>query len=107
MPYKKTPMPEGFDRRIKIPKTEHTNIKLLHKNGMAIRAIARLYNVNKRLIQFILFPDRNKINLQHREERGGSKQYYDKDKWRVVHREHRRYKSTVLGINKRDYGYVV
>lgn len=98
-------IPPELDRRIKIQKSEHANIKMLHKQGMAIRAIARQYGVDKRLIQFILFPERQKLNYQHRVERGGSMQYYDKDKWRETMKEHRHYKSTVFGKNKKDYGY--
>jgi hypothetical protein len=85
-----------LDRRIKIPKSEYPVIFELHKNGEFIRAIARLYNVNKRLIQFILFPERLKKNYQNRLDHGGSKQYYDKDKWKIVMREHRQYKRSLL-----------
>ncbi len=94
MPYKsqKIILPSKFDRRIKIPKSEHKAIKQAYKQGEAIRAIARRYKVDKRLIQFILFPERQKLNYIHRLERGGSKQYYNKDKWRETQKEHRSYK---------------
>jgi hypothetical protein len=98
-------MPPELDRRIKIQKSEHPRIKLLHAQGVAIRAIAREYGVDKRLIQFILFPERQKVMYQARVARGGSMQYYDKNKWREVMKEHRHYKSTVFGKNKKDYGY--
>lgn len=101
MPYKKRYLPEHLDRRIKIPKAEHKTIKQLHKDGVAIRAIARLYKVDKRLIQFILFPERQEAMYQARLERGGSKIYYNKDKWRKTQKEHRRYKSRVLGITRK------
>lgn len=100
MPYKKRYLTEAYDRRVKIPKSEHINIKALHNQGQAIRAIARHYGVDKRLIQFILFPERHAKNLQDRAERGGSKIYYDKDKWRETMREHRQYKAKVFKINK-------
>lgn len=85
-----------FDRRIKIPKQKHKEIITLHAKGMAIRAISRKYSVNKRLIQFILFPERQIKNYQNRLERGGSKQYYNKDKWKLTMREHRHYKRKLL-----------
>lgn len=100
MPYKKRYLTEAQDRRIKIPKSEYSNIKTMHKQGQAIRAIARQYGVDHRLIQFILFPERHAKNLQDRAERGGSKIYYNRDKWRETMREHRQYKARVLGINK-------
>ena len=98
-------LPEGKDRRIKIRKSEYNTIKRKHIKGMAIRAIAREYGVDKRLIQFILFPERKALNIQQRTERGGSKIYYNRDKWRLTMREHRRYKATVFNINRKNYGY--
>ena len=89
-----------FDRRIKIPKSEYPVILKLHKSGCAIRAIARKYSVNKRLIQFILFPERKVKNLQDRIERGGSRQYYDKDKWKIVMQEHRNYRRKLFKEGK-------
>ncbi len=83
------------DRRVKIPKTEYPTILNMHKKGDAIRAIARHYNVNKRLIQFILYPERQAKCYKARLERGGSKQYYNKEKWRLVMRGHRRYKRSL------------
>lgn len=85
-----------LDRRIKIPKSEYPVIFALHKNGEFIRAIARRYGVDHRLIQFILFPERHKKNYQNRLDRGGSKQYYDKDKWKITMREHRHYKRSLM-----------
>lgn len=88
------------DRRIKIPNTEHDYIRQRFKNGEAIRAIARDYGVDHRLIQFIIYPERKILNLKLRADRGGSKKYYDKDKWRETHREHRNYKKQLLNNNK-------
>ena len=83
------------DLRIKIPKTEYPAIKSLHTKGIAIREIARSYSVDHRLIQFILFPERHKRNIELRKERGGSKIYYNKDKCREVMRRHRAHKKQV------------
>lgn len=88
------------DRRIKIPKTEHTYIINRHKQGEAIRAIARDYGVDKRLIQFIIYPERQVLNKLYRARRGGSKIYYNKDKWRETMREHRAYKLKLLKQTK-------
>lgn len=87
------------DRRIKIPKTEYTYIIARHKNGEAIRALARDYNVNERLIQFIIYPERKELNYKLRLARGGSKIYYNKDKWRETMRFHRAYKKSLLLVN--------
>jgi hypothetical protein len=87
------------DRRIKIQASEHKYIISRHKNGEGIRAMAREYGVDKRLIQFIIYPERKALNYKLRLARGGSKQYYNKDKWRETMREHRNYKKSLLVKN--------
>ena len=97
MPYAhiRKKIPPELDRRIKIQKSEHDDIRKRHKEGEAIRAIARAYGVDKRLIQFIIYPERQAINLVNRHKRGGSKQYYNKDKWKETQKEHRHYKQSI------------
>lgn len=84
------------DKRIKIPKEDYPYIKQRHKNGEAIRAIARSYDVDKRLIQFILFPERLELNKKLRKERGGWKQYYNTDTRREEMRKFRKHKRELL-----------
>jgi transposase-like protein len=95
MPYKSDKIKieyTKFDRRIKLSSEDKLKIISLYKKGYSIREITRLFKVNRRLIQFILFPERQEINKRLRKERGGSKIYYDKDKNREIQKEHRRYK---------------
>lgn len=80
-----------YDRRIKLTEEDKDRIRSL-KGTMSINAIAREYQVDKRTIQFILFPERLQRNIQLRQERGGSKLYYDKYKHREAIKEHRQYK---------------
>jgi hypothetical protein len=54
--------------------------------------LAALYGVSRRTIQFILDPDKLKENLKRRKERGGSMQYYEKDRHSSYVKGHRRYK---------------
>lgn len=56
------------------------------------RGLAKHFNVSRRLIQFVLDPDKQKNNIERRKERGGSKQYYDKNYNREKIKEHRHYK---------------
>jgi hypothetical protein len=86
-------LPEEKDRRVKIPKDQHEVIKQMYDDGMAIRAIAREYNVDKRLIQFILFPERQLAAKANREW----KKYYDKDDRKGIMKEHRKYKNSIQG----------
>ena len=55
------------DGRRKIPKSEHKKIRQLYSEIHSTRKIAKLYGVDKRLIQFILYPERlAKLQHQHR-----------------------------------------
>lgn len=78
------------DRRVKL--TEQDKADILELTGMSIRGIARMYGVDKRLIQFILYPERKAKNLLDRKNRGGSMAYYDKDKQKEYMKKHRHYK---------------
>jgi hypothetical protein len=98
MPYK--------SEKIKIEKTEHDKrVKLSdeqrqeikeNKLGLSLSKLAEMYGVSKRLIQFILDPEKQKRNLELREERGGSKIYYDKEKHNESVKKHRRYKQKLF-----------
>ena len=62
------------------------------KGNISQRALAVAYGVSRRTIVFTIYPERRKQNYQRRVERGGSKQYYDKDKHTKAIRETRKYK---------------
>lgn len=78
------------DRRVKLTEQDRADISEL--TGMSIRGIARMYGVDKRLIQFILYPERKAKNLLDRKNRGGSMAYYDKNKQKEYIKKHRHYK---------------
>lgn len=93
MPYKSEKIKIAgtkHDKRIKLSEADKEEIKELV--GMPIRAIARLYGVDKRLIQFILYPERLVKNKLDRANRGGSATYYDRDKNRDYVKKHRHHK---------------
>ena len=93
MPYKSEKIKIAgslYDKRIKLTEQDREDIKNL--TGMSIRGIARMYGVDKRLIQFILFPERHQKNLLDRKNRGGSKQYYNREKQRQYMKKHRNHK---------------
>ena len=100
MPFKyereKWHLPKEYNRRIKLLDTDKETIRELHKQGKeSINGLARLYNVNKRLIQFILFPEREARNKELRAIRGGSKRYYDRERNRLAEKDTRNYKQTI------------
>ena len=85
-------IPKEFDRRIKLTDEDKANIISFHSKGISQRALARYFNVSRRLISFVLFPDRLVINKQKRLESGGSKQYYNKEKQRLYSQKTREYR---------------
>lgn len=83
-------------RNVKLLDCQKEMIKYWHSKGTAIRALAKMFKVDRRTIQFILFPERLERNKKLREQRGGTKIYYDKNKHRETTKEHRNYKKQVL-----------
>ena len=79
-----------YDRRIKLTQKDKDDIRNIR--GMSIGAIARKYGVSKRLIGFILHPEKHIENLKLRAERGGTMFYYNKEKQRVYAANTRNYK---------------
>lgn len=97
MPYQHTKLriPKKHDRRVKLTDAQRQQIKDLY-GDVSQRKLAKQFGVSRRLIQFIGCPEKHRRNLQRRAESGGSKQYYDKDKWRVQKRNHDRYKQELF-----------
>jgi len=71
---------DAHDKRVKIPKSEHEYIRQRHKAGEGIRHLGRVYGVDKRTIQFILFPERLAIVRKHSKARGQSRKSYLNEK---------------------------
>lgn len=99
MPYKfetdKIPLPRAKDRRVKLSNEQREAIRANPAN-LSQRQIATMYGVSRRTVQFIQSPEKHGENLMRRQERGGWKQYYDKEKHREAMQDHRRYKAAVL-----------
>ena len=99
MPYKfetdKIPLPKGKDRRVRLTPEQRAEIRE-NVDGLSQRALANKYKVSRRLVQFILQPDKHAQNLKCRQDRGGWQQYYDKNKHKDAMREHRQYKKSAL-----------
>ena len=80
-----------YDRRRKLTEDDKINI-IKFSAEVSIHGLARMYNVDRRTIQFILYPERHKHSLELREARGGWKLYHDPDAQRKSVKEHRAYK---------------
>lgn len=100
MPYKSEKIKiEGtkFDRRIKLtPKDKLEIVKIRQEQGTSYQKIANQFKVSKRCIIFICKPETLEASNKAREERGGSKIYYDKEKQNQAKKEHRRYKQELF-----------
>lgn len=64
--------------------------------GYSQRQLAKMFNVSRRTITFIIDPEQLKQNKERRLERGGSKQYYNKEKHNLEMKKHRNYKYQTL-----------
>ena len=98
MPYKSEKIKiEGtsFDRRIKLTINDKEEIKRLSSDHSQ-RYLAKMFNVSRRTIQFIIDPNKHIENLKRRAEKCGSKQYYDREKQTQSIREHRKYKNDLF-----------
>ena len=86
-----------MDKRVKLTDDDKVAIRLWRDTeGISQRSLARIFGVSRRTIQFVLDPEKLKQNVERREERGGTAQYYDRDKPRVYMREHRKHKAELL-----------
>ena len=93
-------LPRDKDRRVKLTDKERADIQARYKAGEGVRSIARVYShVSRRLIQFVLFPERAKVNAQHYKNRAQAQTTYAKvkgEKWASIMRKHRHYKQDTL-----------
>ena len=86
---------EKLDRRAKLTAEERLTIKELYPEKSQ-RVLAREFGVSRRLIQFIVDPEKHKGNLETRKANGGWKTYYDKEKHRQYMAKHRAHKRELL-----------
>lgn len=84
-----------LDRRCKLLPCQKEMIHYWYKEGFSIAVISRMFHVNKRLIQFELFPERKIKNIQDRKDRGAD-YYKGGEEWNKTIREHRGYKNKLL-----------
>lgn len=83
----------SLDRRVKLTPEDKLEIKKEYEQGLiSINGLARKWNVSKRSIQFILFPERAEHAKKLYAERRKDKRYYDKDKHKEYTKKHRNYK---------------
>ena len=82
-----------YDRRRRLTDDDREDIQRDAAAGDSLHMIAARYGVSRRLVQFILYPERLEQNKLRRAARGGSRAYYDKNKNTATMRAHRAYKT--------------
>ena len=82
------------DRRIKLNDQQREAIREKYATGMYTqRNLAEEYGVSRRLISFVLDPDKLKKNAEQLKKRKADGRYKPtKEKWAAIQREHRQYK---------------
>lgn len=86
-----------FDKRSKLLPCQKEMIVYYSKRGYSQRKLAAMFNVSRRLITFIIDPQKLKKNYEARLELGGSKIYYKGGpEWAEAVRNHRRRKHSIL-----------
>lgn len=81
---------EFLDKRVKLLPCQREMIHFNYeKFGYSMRTLSKIFKVDRRLIQFELYPERKIQNIQKRLERGGWTQYYNKEEHSVSMKNHR------------------
>jgi len=100
MPYKfeKTPINnQKYDKRVKLTDEQREKIRNDYDTGeISIRGLERKYGVSRRLIQFILFPERLEKAKRDFAQRQREGRYYDKDKHKEYMKKHREHKKDLV-----------
>lgn len=84
-------MQRKFDRRVKL--TENQKEEILSLKDKETKAeVAKAFNVSRRTVDFIWHPEKLERNKELRKERGGSKQYYNREDHNKAMQKTRAYK---------------
>ena len=100
----KQKLPPEHDRRRKLTDEDRAEIRRMYfRQGMGVRAIAREYSdkCSRRLIQFVLFPERAEKNAQNYKDRDQAAKTYERvrgKQWAKTMREHRKHRAKVFAM---------
>lgn len=101
MPYKSEKIKIAgtkHDRRRKLTEDQKQYIRWLREEEkLSQRKLAAMFGVSRRLITFILDPDKEKSNKARlKESKAKGKYKYTKEKWAATMKEHRHYKQKLF-----------
>lgn len=95
MPYvsEKIPLPPQYDRRRKLTEDDKVEIVRLRKeHNLSQRTLARMFGVSRRLIVFIIDPEKHERAKAQYKERRKDGRYYDRETHTIAIRNLRQYK---------------
>lgn len=99
---------ENLDRRRKLPRSEHARIRQLYASGKhSQRNLAGMFGVSRRLITFILVPDRERVQKERVKKEKRWLKYYDRETHTENIKNLRDYKRKVFGIGKFKHSTMV
>lgn len=99
--YKHLKMKKEDDKRIKLTDDDRQEIRKLYNTGtFSQRQLAKMFNVSRRSIQFVLDPEKLRKNQEQRIERAKDGRYYDKEKQREYMKQYRRKKKLLCDAGK-------
>ena len=94
--YEKIKVGKERNRNRKLPPDKHDEIRKKYaEGGTSQRKLAAEYGVSRRLITFILNPDKYALNRQRLAERQAEGRYYDKEKHRQYTKRYRDHKKEI------------
>jgi transposase len=85
-----------LDKRVKLLPCQKEMVLHYRGEGWSQRALAKHFNVSRRLITFVIDPDKKRRDLENRAARGGHKVYYDREKNNTYMKSHRAKKHILL-----------
>lgn len=96
---------ERLDRRVKLTESDRQDIRNAYfgehyREQPTMTYLAQKYGVDRRLIQFVLFPEREKRQKELASKRQKEGRYYDKEKRRKYMQNHRDYKRSLVKQGK-------
>ncbi|MDQ0297720.1 hypothetical protein J2S78_000128 [Salibacterium salarium] len=99
--------PEALDRRVKLTTDDKQAIRDTYfatpeKQRPTMTALAAKHNVDRRLIQFILFPERETRHKKLAQNRQKNGRYYNREKGRKNMQNYRAYKRELIQEKKLD-----
>ncbi|WP_078598586.1 hypothetical protein [Evansella clarkii] len=105
MTIKKHGVDEKLDRRVKLTAEDKESIRSQYFNTHeserpTMTWLAATYGVDRRLIQFVLFPEREARHKKQASARRKDGRYYDKEKSRQNMQKYRDYKRTLVEKGK-------